>query len=648
MKHAIIGTAGHVDHGKTALVKALTGTDCDRLKEEKERGMTIELGYAYLDLSDGKGVSIVDVPGHERFVKTMLAGASVIDCVLFVIATDEGVMPQTIEHFGIINLLGIKHGLIVLTKVDLVEQEWLRLVKEDIAELVKGTHLEMAPIVHTSSVTGEGIDTLKKQIEKLIEEIEPGNEQGIFRFPIDWTFGVSGIGPIVCGIIFSGKARVGNRLEIVPQQKEVRVRGIQVHGKDVDEMSAGQLVSVNLSGIELSEIRRGDVLSMPGYLRPTYMLDAKLHLLNNSPIILEDRTRIRLHLACSEMLGRVVLLDKEKLTSGEDAFVQFRLEEQLTAEHGDQYVIRQYSPTRTIGGGIILDSYPEKHKRFKPEIIEYLKVMDEGSPKERVEQILLKLQTQANTEEDLTKASNIAPVEMKTALESLISEQKVFVFGRERRFMHINWYNKTKEAIIDNLRQFHAEQPLKLGMSREELRTRLPDEIELDAYSQILRNLIAEGTVAPLVSPLLTGGIGGGERVRLTSHTIKLSEAHEDIKQQIEEIYLNTGFSTPLPEDVFSKWSGREAQIAQETFAVLVETGVLVQADEKVFFHLKTIDKAKELIVQHIRSHGKLTLSDCRNLLQTSRKYMLPILYYFDEIGVTLRIGDDRVLRGGV
>ncbi|MBC8232587.1 selenocysteine-specific translation elongation factor [bacterium] len=639
MKHAIIGTAGHVDHGKTALVKALTGTDCDRLKEEKERGLTIELGYAHLDLGDGKGASIVDVPGHERFVKTMLAGTGVIDCVLFVIAADEGVMPQTIEHFDIINLLGIKHGLIVLTKVDLVGPEWLGLVREDIAELVRGTPFGMAPIVYASSVTREGIDSLKERIEKLLEGVEPRNEQRIFRFPIDWTFGVSGIGSVICGIIFSGKAKVRDRLEIVPQQKEVRVRGIQVHGEDAEEMFAGQLVAVNLSGIELSEIRRGDVLSSPGYLRPTYMLDARLRLLDNSPIVLKDRTRIRLHLACSEVLGRIVLLDKEKLAPGDDAFVQFRLEEQLTAEHGDQFVIRQYSPTRTIGGGMILDSYPPKHKRFRAEIISHLKVMEKGSPKERIEQILLKLRTQASTEEDLIRVSNIPPIEMKNVLETLTSEQKVFVFGRERNFIHIDWYNKTKAAITDNLRQFHTEQPLKLGMSREELRTKLPYKIELDAYSQILRDLIAEGTVS---------ADGTGERVRLASHTIKLSEVHEAIKQQIEEIFLNTGFATPLPEDAIGKWSGKEVQIAQEVFDVLVETEGLIQVDEKVFLHPKTVDKAKELIVKHIRFHGKLTLKDCRNLLQTSRKYMLPILYYFDEMGVTLRVGDDRILRGGI
>jgi len=639
MKHAIIGTAGHVDHGKTALVKALTGTDCDRLKEEKERGLTIELGYAYLDLGDGRGASVVDVPGHERFVKTMLAGTGVIDCVLFVIAADESVMPQTIEHFDIINLLGIEHGLIVLTKVDLVGQEWLALVKEEIAQLVKGTPLETAPIIHTSSVTGEGIEALKKQIVELLEKTQERNAQGMFRFPVDWTFNVSGIGAVVCGVVFSGKAKLGDKLEILPQQQEVRVRGIQVHGEDDDKMFAGQQVAVNLSGIEAAQIHRGDVLSAPGYLRPTYMLDAKLNLLDNSPLVLANRTRIRLHLACSEVLGRVVLLDREKLTPGEDALVQFRLEDRLTAEHGDRFVIRQYSPTRTIGGGVILDSYPQKHRRFRPEIISYLKVMEEGSPKERVEQILLKLRTQASTEEDLITAANIAPSEMKVALENLIAENKVFVFGREKHFMHIDWYNKTKEAIIDTLGQFHTEQPLKLGMSREELRTKLPYEIELDAYSQILRNLIAEGTVA---------ASGEGERVRLTSHNIRLSKAHGAIKQKIEEIYLNTGFATPLPEDVLGKWAGEEAQTAQEAFDVLVETEGLIQVDEKVFLHPKTINQARELIVQHLRSHDKLTLSDCRNLLQTSRKYMLPILYYFDEIGVTLRIGDDRILREGI
>ena len=279
MKDVIIGTAGHVDHGKTSLVKALTGVDCDRLKEEKERGLTIDLGHAYLDLGDGRGVSIVDVPGHERFVKTMLAGAQAIDCVLFLIAADEGVMPQTVEHFDIINLLGIEHGLIVLTKVDLVDEEWLTLVKEDVAKFVKGTPLATAPVVHTSAVTGEGLDILKEHIERLFEEIEPKDAEGTFRFPIDWTFNVSGLGSVICGIIFSGKAKLGDRLELVPQQREVRVRGIQAHGRKSDEMSAGQLVAVNLSGIELSEISRGDALTIPGYLRPTYMLDARFHLL---------------------------------------------------------------------------------------------------------------------------------------------------------------------------------------------------------------------------------------------------------------------------------------------------------------------------------------------------------------------------------
>jgi selenocysteine-specific elongation factor len=638
MKHINIGTAGHVDHGKTSLVKALTGIDCDRLKEEKERGMTIELGYAFLYLGDGTIANIIDVPGHERFVKTMIAGAGVIDCVIFVIAVDDGIMPQTIEHLDIINLLGIKHGLIALNKIDLVEQDWLLLVEEEISKLAKGTVLEDAPIVKVSSITKAGIDDLKQQIKTIATKIGDRNEKGIFRFPVDWTFNVSGIGPTACGVVFSGKAKIGDKLEIAPQQKEAKIRGIQVHGEDVNEMCAGQQVAVSLSGIAPDELKRGNVLSVPGYLQSTYMLDARLHLLNNAGMILENRTRVRLHLACSEVLGRVVFLDKERLAPGEDALVQFRLEEQITAERGDRYVIRLYSPMRTIGGGMILDSNPQKHKQFKPEIISFLKVMEDGSSRDRIEQIILRSRTKAMTEWDVIKASNIITEEAKSNIENLISDGKIFVFGHDN-YIHIDWYNKSKDAIIETLKSFHKEQPLKTGMSREELRTSIPYELEISAYNQILQDLMSQDVIST---------DNEGKTVRLASHSIKLSEAHESIKQQIEEIYLNTGTSTPLPEEVLSKWSNKDAKIAKQAFEVLVETGVLVQVDEKVFFHKQTIDKAKELIIQHIRSHGKLTLSDCRELFNVTRKYMLPLLYHFDKTGVTLRIGDDRVLKGGI
>jgi len=638
MKHVNIGTAGHVDHGKTSLVKALTGIDCDRLKEEKERGMTIELGYAFLYLGDGTIANIIDVPGHERFVKTMIAGADVIDCVIFVIAADDGIMPQTIEHLDIINLLGIKHGLIALNKIDLVEQDWLLLVEEEISKLAKGTVLEDTPIVRVSSTTKAGIDDLKQQIKTLVTKVGDRNEKGIFRFPVDWTFNVSGIGPTACGVVFSGKAKVGDKLEIVPQQKEVKVRGIQVHGENVNEMCAGQQVAVSLSGIAPDELKRGDVLSVSGYLQPTYMLDARLHLLNDSDMILENRTRIRLHIACSEVLGRVVLLDKERLFPGEDALAQFRLEEQVTAERGDRYVIRLYSPMRTIGGGMILDSNPQKHRQFKPETISFLKIMEYGSSGDRVEQIILRSRTQAMTEWGVIKASNIITEETKSVIENLVSDGKLFVFGH-KNYIHIDWYNKSKDAIIEELKSFHKEQPLKIGMSREELRTRIPYELEIFAYNQILQVLITQDIVST---------DDEGKIVRLASHTIKLSEAHESIRKQIEEIFLNTGTSTPLPEEVLSKWSNKDTPIAKQAFDVLVETGVLIQVDEKVFFHKQTIDKAKELIIQHIRSHGKLTLNDCRELFNVTRKYMLPLLYHFDKTGVTLRIGDDRVLKGGI
>ena len=638
MRHINIGTAGHVDHGKTSLVKALTGIDCDRLKEEKERGMTIELGYAYLYLGDGTIANIIDVPGHERFVKTMIAGAGVIDCVLFVIAADDGIMPQTIEHLDIINLLGIKHGLIVLTKVDLVDEDWLLLVEDEISKLVKGTNLESAPIIRVVSLTRKGIDELKQQVKSIASKIVNRNEKGVFRFPIDWTFNVSGIGPTACGVVFSGKAKVGDKLELVPQQKEVKIKGLQVHGEDANEVTAGQQVAVSISGAEPDDLHRGDVLTVPDYLQPTYMLDASLHLLNNSNIILENRTRVRLHIACSEVFGRVVLLDKESLAPGEDAFVQFRLEEQITAEHGDRYVIRQYSPMRTIGGGMILDACPQKHRQFRPEVISYLTIIAYGTAKDCVEQIILRARTQAMTEWEIIKLSNISPDDIRQAIENLISDGKIFVFDKEQ-YIHIEWYNKTKDAIINVLELFHAEQPLKLGMSREELRTRIPYEIEISAYNQVLQDLINDDKIA---------ADNEGKIIRLFEHKIKLSVSHELIKKQIEEIFLNTGTSTPLPEDVLIKWSNKEAQIAKEVFEVLVETGVLIQVDEKVFFHKQTIDKAKEIIIQHIKSHGKLTLNDCRELFNVTRKYMLPLLYHFDKTGVTLRIGDDRVLKSGM
>ena len=633
MKHAIIGTAGHVDHGKTALVKALTGTDCDRLKEEKERGLTIELGYASLDLGDGKSISIVDVPGHERFVKTMLAGAAVIDCVLFVIAADEGVMPQTIEHFDIINLLQVEDGLIVLTKVDLVDEEWLQLVEEDIAELVEGKDLEKAPLAPVSSITGEGIPELKAHLANIVAKLQPRSQEGIFRFPVDWTFNVTGIGPVVCGAVFSGKVKVGDILEITPQQKEVRIRGIQLHGEDAAEAVAGQQVAINISGIDREEIKRGDVLSMPGYLRPTYMLDARLHLLDNSPVVLKNRDRINLYLACSEVIGRVVILDKERVTPGEEALIQLRLEEKLVAEYGDRFVIRRYSPPQTIGGGIILDSFPAKHKRFRPDVIEHLNITGEGTPEERIEATLLKAGTQPNTEEDLVRTLNITPSAVKAALARLVSVGRVFTF--DDQFVHLDWYDKSKDSVLAILGKYHAEQPLKLGISREELRTKLPEKTELPLYTEVLQALIDEGKVA-----------SAGEKVRLPGHSIKISAEHENIKGKIEDLFLQAGLATPLPEDAISRWQGREAQIAKEAFDVLIETNTLVQVDEKVFFHQDSINKTKDLIIQHIREHGKLTLNDCRNLLGTSRKYMLPLLYYFDNAGVTLRVGDDRVLRG--
>ena len=326
-------------------------------------------------------------------------------------------------------------------------------------------------------------------------------------------------------------------------------------------------------------------------------------------------------------------MDKERLAPGENALIQFRLEEKLVAEYGDRFVIRRYSPSHTIGGGIILDAYPAKHKRFRQDIIGHLHATEEGTPEERIETTLLSAKTQPNTEEDLVRTLNINPTQLKSALDGLISAGRVFAFGDQ--FISTEWYEKSKNFVLETLGNFHTQQPLKLDISREELRTKLPEKIELPLYGEVLQALINEGKV-----------IGEGEKIRLSSHSIKISEEHESAKQGIENLFLKAGLATPLPEDVLSRWQGSNAQIAKEAFDVLVETNTLIQVDEKVLFHRDSIDKAKNLIIQHIRKHGKLTLNDCRNLLGTSRKYMLPLLYYFDNAGVTMRIGDDRILRG--
>ena len=382
MKQVVMGTAGHIDHGKTQLIKTLTGIDTDRLKEEKERGITIDLGFAHLTYEDGTEVGVIDVPGHERFVRNMLAGVGGIDLVMLVIAADEGVMPQTREHLAICQMLQVKEGLVALTKADLVDEDWLELVSEDTREFLKGTFLEGKPIVPVSAKTGQGLDELKRVLQGLVARVPPKQLQGKFRLPVDRVFTIRGFGTVVTGTLFSGTIRVEDRIEIYPKGIEAKIRGVQVHNASVPEAVAGQRTAINLQGIDKVEVERGDVLGHAGEFAPTFMLDAVLQHLSDAPRPLRHRARVRLHVGTSEIMGRVILLDRDELAPGEEAYVQLRLEEPAIVLPRDRFVIRSYSPVQTIGGGMVLDAQPAKHRRGDAGLAAHFQLLAEGNPEE--------------------------------------------------------------------------------------------------------------------------------------------------------------------------------------------------------------------------------------------------------------------------
>ncbi|HEU5393646.1 MAG TPA: selenocysteine-specific translation elongation factor, partial [Candidatus Methylomirabilis sp.] len=425
MKHIIVGTAGHIDHGKTSLVKALTGIDTDRLKEEKERGISIELGFAHLTLASGLRLGIVDVPGHERFVKTMLAGVGGIDLVVLVIAADEGIMPQTREHLHICRLLQIPRGLVALTKRDLVDPDWLEMVAEEIRIFLKGTFLEGAPILPVSATTGAGLEALKAALAAVAAETEPKRVEGIFRLPIDRVFTMRGFGTVITGTLLAGSLKIGDEVAVLPEGARSRVRRLQVHGETVEQAFAGQRTAVNLPGVEVSGIARGSLLCFPGALHPSIAMDASLTLLADAPRPLKNRSRVRFHLGTSELLARVVLLDREELEPGQSAYVHYRLESPGAALPQDRYVIRSYSPAVTIGGGIILDPAPPERRRKRQEILDHLRVLEQGSPADRLERLLLQAGGTPIGPEALRGASDLEPGLLGEALTKLLAERRI-------------------------------------------------------------------------------------------------------------------------------------------------------------------------------------------------------------------------------
>ncbi|MBO8137761.1 MAG: selenocysteine-specific translation elongation factor [Desulfotomaculum sp.] len=633
MKHIIIGTAGHVDHGKTMLIKALTGIDTDRLREEKERGISIELGFASLTLPSGRRAGIVDVPGHERFIKNMLAGVSGIDLVLLIIAADEGVMPQTREHFDILQLLQVRKGIVVLTKTDLVEPEWLELVKEEVREFLVGTTMQDAPLLAVSSVTGEGIKELLKTIDKMIEHTEERNTAGFMRLPVDRVFSVTGFGTVVTGTMVSGEIFEGDEVEIMPSGLKSRVRGLQVHGTKVNRARAGQRVAINLAGVEVEDIKRGDVVTVPGTLTPSFRLDAKLYLLEHAVKTLKNRARLRLHIGTDEIMSRVILLDRDELQPGESAYVQFQVEEKTVASKGDRFVIRTYSPMYTIGGGVIIDPAPGKHKRFRPEVINELVTKEKGTPEELVLQFVSSHYVPTPVE-DISIELHLSPDEIAGAVQKLVEKQKIKQITADNKNVIIpkSRYYKWTEEVTGLVSQYHKKYPLREGYPKEELRSRLFSSINVKEYQHILQAMQDDGII--ILNP---------QTITLPNFNGEPTGKTADIIKKIETLLKDKGFKPPKWKEILKRENINEED-GGEYLSYLNRTGKIIKISDEIYFHREILDEARKKIIKYLKENGSITISEARDLLGTTRKYALPLMEYFDRQRITRRIEDNRVL----
>lgn len=632
MKQIILGTAGHIDHGKTSLVKALTGIETDRLKEEKERGITIELGFAYLDLPNGQRLGIIDVPGHERFIKNMVAGASTIDLVALIIAADEGVMPQTREHLDICSLLGIKKGLVALTKIDMVEEDWLDLVQEDIKEFLKGTFLEGVPIVPVSSSTGQGIPELIKVLERLSTEVEERSSTGIFRLPVDRVFTMRGFGTVITGTAVSGSLSVGDQVTLYPQEIQAKVRGIQVHNQDTEQVRAGLRTAINLQGIEKATVNRGDVVATPLGLHPTLLLDLQIRLLKSAQRPLKHRSQIRFHSGTSEILGRILLLEGEEIKPGETGFGQLRLTERVAVLPGDLAVIRSYSPVQTIGGAEVLNVIPAKHKRLNPEVIEQLRVLKSGSDAEKTALQILLAGANGVSRQKLGQVLPLPPKKLDDLLKELLSQKVLTQWDKENKIIiHQQELAKLSKAVEQELGGYHRLNPLKPGLLKEELKSRLPQIREAKLFNFLL-NQSADQKIL----------IQEKELVRLLGHKVQLKEDQQAVRDTLEKVYLKSGLQPPYFKELIEQFPKGQPR---EVLELMVKEGKLVKVKEDLYFHKQAIEGLKKRLIQWLKEKGEITTPEFKDLTQTSRKYTIPLLEYFDAMQVTMRVEDKRLLR---
>ena len=634
MKHIVMGTAGHVDHGKTSLIKALTGIDTDRLKEEKERGITIEPGFASLDLPDGLRLGVVDVPGHERFIKNMMAGASGIDFVMLVIAADEGVMPQTKEHLCICSFLGISKGIVVITKTDLIDPEWLELVMDDVTNFLEDSFLEGAPVVPVSAATGAGLPELMREMDKLAQTIDAGDDHGIFRLPVDRVFTMKGFGTVVTGTILSGTIASGETVEILPSGIRGKIRGIQVHNVLVEQAEGGQRTAVNLQGLAREAVIRGNVLVHPGTFIPSRLLDVTFEYLPGFERILKHRALIRVHCGTSEIMARLLLVDREEMKSGERIFAQLLLDEPIAAIAGDPFVVRNYSPVTTIGGGVIHDPHPPRHKRFNDDIISDFAVLAGDNSAGKVRVILKRGGLGGVTFHELTLHTGITGKTLRKILEQMFSAGEALLPDKqEMRVLSRHAWETLLGRVETILKRYHLHNPLRAGISREELKVNLSLTYDQKVFAAVMRDLEKRGKI-----------VIEQENVRLAGHYVDLGEDLAVLRQKIEDIYISSGLTPPSTKEVMERYPDQKKK-AEDVFAVLLREGALIRVGEGLNFHRSAIAKLREDYKNLLLLQNEATPASFKDLTGLSRKYIIPLMEYFDMDKLTIRSGDVRILR---
>lgn len=631
MEQLIIGTAGHVDHGKTVLIKALTGVDTDRLQEEKERGISIDLGFAPFRLPGGRLAGVVDVPGHERFIHNMLAGAAGMDLVMLVVDASEGVMPQTREHLAILELLGLRNGIVVITKIDLVEEEWQELVQEEVREELKGTFLEEAPIRAVSALQNRGIEELKILIEDMTQDLEPRNAAGPLRLPVDRAFVIAGFGTVVTGTLIQGSVKTGDTVAVVPPGVEARVRNIQVHDNDVSKAFAGTRVALNLSGLEKDQVLRGSVVGTPGYYRQTGLIDASITLLASTPRKIKNLDPVHFFLGTSRSVAKLLLLDREELKPGETAPIQCRLDKPLVAERGDPFVIRSYSPMTTIGGGRVLDPYPNRHRRFRKEIIarldELKKAPSAGGDSAFIRNKLQELIAAGS--DVLARQTRLDPARVNDVLSELVESGMVKKLGGS--YILSTLLNKYEADLLAALEVHHHRQPLSPGISRASLKGYLPAELSQRNYDALLENLQSAEKI--LVNNNL---------VSLFGFKVQPSPSEQKQLEALLAIYRDSFLQPPSVKDVLETTNIVQAR-RDEYYNFLQESAMLVKVSEELYFSREAYEEALNMLRRHFDDHEKLTLAEFRDITGSSRKFVQALLEHFDQVKYTRRIEDYRV-----